>query len=125
TKRKNEITLKTTDFSTFNNSEISISLSSRNKLNISTQRTKQQIKISDLLEKKHLIMDSDFKSDLTFPIFIRVGKRMFVIIKNSVNNNIYIKYNFCINLILKYLEFYNYYKNKKIYIKYNTKINLI
>lgn len=116
TKRKNEITLKTTDFSTFNNSEISISLSSRNKLNISTQRTKQQIKISDLLEKKHLIMDSDFKSDLTFPIFIRVGKRMFVIIKNSVNNNIYIKYNSRINLILKYSEYNIDYKNNKFII---------
>ncbi|MDU0452555.1 CDP-glycerol glycerophosphotransferase family protein [Staphylococcus chromogenes] len=41
---------------------------------------------------------------------------MFVIIKNSANGNIYIKYNSRVNLILKYSEYDIKYKNNKFFI---------
>ncbi len=102
---KNKISLKSINTSCFGNKELELTFSTANKLNIKTKNIQQQIKISELLNNKHLRLNSKFKGNISLPAFIRVGKRVFVIIENKINENIYIKFNSRINLMLKYSEF--------------------
>ncbi|SUM71126.1 CDP-glycerol glycerophosphotransferase family protein [Staphylococcus nepalensis] len=105
TKKKDRISLKSFDYSDFQNNKLKISFSRANILNIKTKNSVQKVKISELKLRQHLRLDNSLEKDLTFPTFLRVGKRIFVIIKNSENGNIYIKFNTRINLMLKYSEF--------------------
>lgn len=105
TKNKDKISLKSFDYTEFKNGKLKVTFSAANKLNIITKNVRQQIKISDLLLNKHLQLKPEFEKELSFPSYIRVGKRMFVIIKNSKNGNIYIKFNTRVNLMIKHTEF--------------------
>lgn len=103
--KKEKIVLKTLDYSVLGNRKLKISFSAANELEINLKGKKEHIKISDLLKKNHLRLNDEFKEELTEPVYFRVGKRIYVLIKNSVNNNCYIKFNTRVNLMLKYSEY--------------------
>lgn len=100
-----KISMKTLNYSTLRNNDLKIGFKSANQLILKAGDIKETIKIKTLLEKKHLRLSDSFKEKLTFPVFFSVGKRLYVIIQNEVNNNIYVKFNTRTNLLFRYADY--------------------
>ncbi|WP_301420384.1 CDP-glycerol glycerophosphotransferase family protein [Mammaliicoccus lentus] len=105
TKQSNKISFKTVNYSTFNDKDLKLNFKSANQLIIGAGKVKETIKIKTLLEKKHLRLSDSFKETMTFPTFFTVGKRLYVIIRNEVNDNIYVKYNTKSNLLFRFSDY--------------------
>ncbi|MCE5040755.1 CDP-glycerol glycerophosphotransferase family protein [Mammaliicoccus sciuri] len=112
-----KISLKTINYSTLRNKDLKLGFKSANQLILKAGDVKETVKIKTLLEKKHLRLSDSFKGKLTFPAFFTVGNRLYVIIQNKVNNNIYVKFNTRTNLLFKYSDYEFIERPKFILIK--------